>query len=292
MGNIVGGGVKEGIHMQRKFMNNMPALRKLKEAIDNKVQRGGTLTGLDGRILRVRSGHKALNMLLQSAGAVCMKVALIQLFHALGKNKWQHGREYAFVANIHDEFQAEVIPDKAEDFGKLSVKAIQAAGKELKLNVQLDGEYKVGYDFYTTLAHIYDTQDLTMPSSNTQRIGAIAETRFITECLERDFEPHTPTTPMPWDYIVHCPAGDLRVQIKSTSVRDKSAYTVNSSCGSSTKGHMSDDIDVVGIYIAPLKEWWMIPRYLVKSKTIKLYPDQPSKSKYKKYQNNWGIYYE
>jgi DNA polymerase I len=144
MGEIVGGGLKEGILLKRKFMSNMPALRKLKEAIDKKVQNGGTLMGLDGRVLRIRSSHAALNMLLQSAGAVCMKVALIQLFHALGKSKWQHGREYAFVANIHDEFQAEVIPQHAEDFGKLAVKAIRVAGKELKLNVQLDGEYKVG----------------------------------------------------------------------------------------------------------------------------------------------------
>jgi DNA polymerase I-like protein with 3'-5' exonuclease and polymerase domains len=144
MGEIVGGGLKEGILLKRKFMSNMPALRKLKEAIDKKVQNGGTLMGLDGRVLRIRSSHAALNMLLQSAGAVCMKVALIQLFHALGKSKWQHGREYAFVANIHDEFQAEVIPQHAEDFGKLAVQAIRVAGKELKLNVQLDGEYKVG----------------------------------------------------------------------------------------------------------------------------------------------------
>jgi hypothetical protein len=81
---------------------------------------------------------------------------------------------------------------------------------------------EIEYDMYTTLANVYDTQDLTvdydwrqqyndkMPSSNAQRIGAIAETRFIAECLERDFEPHTPTTPMPWDFIVHCPAGDLK----------------------------------------------------------------------------------
>ena len=158
---------------------------------------------------------------------------------------------------------------------------------------------EVEYDYYTSLATLYDTQDIrqpylqhTMPSSNSQRIGAIAETRFIAECLERDFEPHTPTTPMPWDFIVHCPAGDLKVQIKSTSVRDKSAYTVNSSCGANFKGHMSDDIDVVGIYISPLKEWWMIPRYLINSKTIKLYPENPSKSKYKQYQSNWSIYYE
>ena len=144
IGDIVGGTARDGQMLKRKFLSNLPALKRLQQDIKRKVENGGVLMGLDGRLLRIRSSHAALNMLLQSAGAVCMKVALIQLFHALGKHKWQHGREYAFVANIHDEFQAEVIPQHAEDFGKLAVKAIQVAGKELKLNVQLDGEYKVG----------------------------------------------------------------------------------------------------------------------------------------------------
>ena len=144
IGDIVGGTARDGQMLKRKFLSNLPALKRLQQDIHRKVENGGTLMGLDGRLLRIRSSHAALNMLLQSAGAVCMKVALIQLYHALGKSKWQHGREYAFVANIHDEFQAEVIPQHAEDFGKLAVKAIRVAGKELKLNVQLDGEYKVG----------------------------------------------------------------------------------------------------------------------------------------------------
>jgi DNA polymerase I-like protein with 3'-5' exonuclease and polymerase domains len=144
IGDIVGGTARDGQMLKRKFLSNLPALKRLQQDIHKKVENGGTLMGLDGRLLRIRSSHAALNMLLQSAGAVCMKVALIQLYHALGKSKWQHGREYAFVANIHDEFQAEVIPQHAEDFGKLAVKAIRVAGKELKLNVQLDGEYKVG----------------------------------------------------------------------------------------------------------------------------------------------------
>jgi DNA polymerase-1 len=144
IGDIVGGTARDGQMLKRKFLSNLPALNRLQQDIKRKVENGGTLMGLDGRVLRIRSSHAALNMLLQSAGAVCMKVALIQLYHALGKSKWQHGREYAFVANIHDEFQAEVIPQHAEDFGKLAVKAIRVAGKELKLNVQLDGEYKVG----------------------------------------------------------------------------------------------------------------------------------------------------
>lgn len=151
---------------------------------------------------------------------------------------------------------------------------------------------EVQYDMYTTLAYLYDTQDLTMPSSNAQRIGAIAETRFITECLERDFEPHTPTTPMPWDFIVHCPAGDLKVQVKSSSCKTDKSYNVNTGSGQTSKEHISDSVDVVAIYLSPINEWWMIPRHVITSVTVRLYPENPSKSKYKKYQNNWSVYYE
>jgi len=151
---------------------------------------------------------------------------------------------------------------------------------------------EIQYDSYTTLAYLYDTQDLTMPSSKAQRIGAIGEARFIAECLERDFEPHTPTTPMPWDFIVTCPAGDLKVQVKSTSCNKDNGYVVNTGCGRIGKEHIPDTVDVVAVYLAPINEWWMIPQSVVTSLTIKLYPENISKSKYKKYQNNWSVYYE
>jgi DNA polymerase I-like protein with 3'-5' exonuclease and polymerase domains len=150
IGEIVGGSAREGQMLKRKFLSNLPALRKLQDAVQRKVTNGGKLMGLDGRILPVRSSHAALNMLLQSAGAVTMKVALVQLFHRLNAMKWQHGREYSFVANVHDEFQAEVLPDKASVFGELAVDAIRRAGKELKLNVLLDGEAKVGMSWKET----------------------------------------------------------------------------------------------------------------------------------------------
>ena len=150
IGNIAGGNAQLGQKLKRKFFSSLPALARLQADVQRKVKHGGELIGLDGRILPIRSSHAALNMLLQSAGAVVMKVALIQLFHLLNGLRWQHGREYAFVANIHDEFQAEVTPDKVETFGKLAVESIQHAGKQLKLNVRLDGEFKIGNNWAET----------------------------------------------------------------------------------------------------------------------------------------------
>ena len=164
---------------------------------------------------------------------------------------------------------------------------------------------EIQYDYYLNLAHLYDTIDLDvpwdwrkqhvqnyMPSSNAQRIGAIAESKFQTECLERDFEPHMPTTPMPWDFIVTCPAGMLKVQVKSTSTREGQSYSVVTSSGCKGKATIGHDVDVVACYVSPENMWWMIPRYDLGGKTIKLNPEPTSKSRYKKYQENWSIFYE
>jgi DNA polymerase I-like protein with 3'-5' exonuclease and polymerase domains len=150
IGNIAGGNAQLGQKLKRKFFSSLPALARLQADVQRKVKNGGELKGLDGRILPIRSSHAALNMLLQSAGAVVMKVALVQLFHKINQLRWQHGREYAFVANIHDEFQAEVLPDKAEAFGHLAVESIAQAGQQLKMNVRLDGEFKIGNNWAET----------------------------------------------------------------------------------------------------------------------------------------------
>lgn len=131
-----------------------------------------------------------------------------------------------------------------------------------------------------------------MPSSETQRIGAIAEFKFVTLCLERDFEPHLPITPMPWDCLITCPAGDVKVQVKATRRTYGNGFIVTTGVGCGRKDNISEDVDVVACYVLPLDTWWLIPRSDLTGKTTKLYPQNESKGKYKKYQNNWSIFYK
>ena len=129
-----------------KFMKNVPALAKLKEKIAVNLRNKGSLPGLDGRRLFIRSEHAALNTLLQGAGAVVMKKALV-IFDKYIK---LHELDAHFVANVHDEWQLEVKEEEAELVGQLGVKAIVEAGKALRLNCTLDGEYKVGDNWKQT----------------------------------------------------------------------------------------------------------------------------------------------
>ena len=61
-----------------------------------------------------------------------------------------HELDAHFVANVHDEWQLEVKEEEAKLVGQLGVKAIVEAGKALRLNCPLDGEYKVGDNWKQT----------------------------------------------------------------------------------------------------------------------------------------------
>ena len=145
MGSIVGAGAWQGKEAKKKFLDNTPALRFLRERV-NLASRRGYLVGLDGRKIWVRSEHSALNALLQGAGAVIMKKALVLLDnYAILK-----GIDYKIIGNIHDEIQTEVLDKDSELFGELAVKAIREAGETFHLKCPLDGEYKIGASWNET----------------------------------------------------------------------------------------------------------------------------------------------
>ncbi len=95
----------------------------------------------------MRSAHSALNLLLQSAGAVVMKQALSLLYDRL-QSKYP-GR-FAFMANVHDEWQIECDPAIADDVGQMAVQSITDAGLALDLKCPLKGEYKIGNNWAET----------------------------------------------------------------------------------------------------------------------------------------------
>jgi DNA polymerase I-like protein with 3'-5' exonuclease and polymerase domains len=146
IGKVVGAGAKEGQNLKARFLKNTPSLKELREKVGRIAQNSGTLPGLDGRRLQVRSDHAALNTLLQSAGAIVMKQALVILNDSLRRAKI----DYKFVANVHDEWQIEVEESRAEEAGQLGAKAIELAGKELNMRCPLAGEYKVGNSWKET----------------------------------------------------------------------------------------------------------------------------------------------
>jgi DNA polymerase I-like protein with 3'-5' exonuclease and polymerase domains len=146
IGKIVGAGAKEGQDLKSRFLQNTPSLKELREKVGRVAKNTGTLPGLDGRRLQVRSDHAALNTLLQSAGAIVMKQAVVLLDESLSK----FGIDYKFVANVHDEWQIEVEESYADMVGRIGAQSIENAGKVLDMRCPLAGEYKVGNSWKET----------------------------------------------------------------------------------------------------------------------------------------------
>lgn len=126
-----------GTELRESFLSKVKGLRQLTSLVKGAAQKG-YLKGLDGRHLHIRSDHKALNTLLQGAGAVIMKQANI--------NFWQDCQyECQQVLNVHDEWEVVTnIHKETGNIGELMVSSIKKAGKDFNLRIELDGEYKIG----------------------------------------------------------------------------------------------------------------------------------------------------
>jgi DNA polymerase I-like protein with 3'-5' exonuclease and polymerase domains len=145
IGSIVGGTAKAGAALKSKFLSQTPALAKLLDRIKKSAARG-FCKGLDGRCIWIRSEHAALNSLLQGAGAIVMKKALVIFDDKRKANNWP----VKYVANVHDEAQLECPKDIAEEVGKAFRQSIIEAGEAYNLRCPLDGEYKIGRNWRET----------------------------------------------------------------------------------------------------------------------------------------------
>ena len=139
IGKVVGGGAAQGRQLIESFLSNMPALKRLRTQVTEAATQG-SIKGLDGRWLQIRSEHAALNTLLQGAGAIICKEWLVQMTKQINEMKLN----VKLVGSIHDEYQFEVSIEDTPQFCKITKQAILDTEKILGVICPLDSEYKVG----------------------------------------------------------------------------------------------------------------------------------------------------
>jgi DNA polymerase-1 len=150
LGSLAGGGSRKGGALRRKFLQGLPALKRLITRAKYAAERG-YLKGLDGRKIILRRDengrvltHKALNSLLQCADAVVMKQSVIFLDEAAKKR----GLDYMKVIDMHDEGEAQVIEHQANEYAALAEWSIKAAGEYFNLNIPMDATATIGKNWY------------------------------------------------------------------------------------------------------------------------------------------------
>lgn len=152
----------KGKQAYEAFWDANPSLKQFRDNVTKYWETKGNKTylpAIDGRMLGSRSRHSLVNLLCQSAGAIATDLALIYFDNAMGGLLLdKFGRPYynykGFVVRRvlyqHDEIQCETSPEVAEEVGQIFVQCIKKAGKYLKMNVELDGEYKVADNWMGT----------------------------------------------------------------------------------------------------------------------------------------------
>lgn len=125
-------------------------LGALIEQVQKQAADRGYVTLPDGR--RASSAQRtALNTLLQGSGSILMKQALaLFLFELVPSEGLVHGKDFALLANVHDEQQLSARSDIADLIGGLFSMSISMAGKRLNLPVPFAGDYQVGSSWADT----------------------------------------------------------------------------------------------------------------------------------------------
>lgn len=158
IGEIVGGDSNDGKRLKNKFLKNTPAIKKLRKVINDTLVhpkrdfneptrwKRRFLFALDGRKLYVRSPHSALNLLLQSAGALICKSWIVGLDKALRERGYRYGwdGDYTFLTWVHDEVQIASKTISPDEINAISSKVLDDVQKMYNFRVKLDTEMKCG----------------------------------------------------------------------------------------------------------------------------------------------------
>lgn len=152
IGDLINGKAKEGKKIKEKFFSEIPALKNLKDKVEQAAELRKQVKTIDGRFIPVRSTHSALNFLLQSAGAIICKHWLVNFNKILVSEGYITGVHFNQVAWVHDELQVAFNPQliTEEKLAEASRKAIKMAEETLKLKIPLDISYAVGDNYSQT----------------------------------------------------------------------------------------------------------------------------------------------
>ena len=139
-----------GQELRRKFLDAIPGLEPLINAVKEKVRSSGRLRGLDGRPIFCRAEHASLNYLLQSAGAIVSKRWVVVGQELLDGAGLTYNTDYTRCAYVHDEVQFSVVPSEADRVAQLMVDAAPKAGQYYRFRVPITASADQGKNWADT----------------------------------------------------------------------------------------------------------------------------------------------
>ena len=139
-----------GGDLRRKFLDAIPGLEPLIDAVKLKVRSTGRLRGLDGRPIFCKAEHASLNYLLQSAGAILSKRWVVVGQDLLDGAGLTYDVDYTRCAYVHDEVQLSVVPQEVDRVKELLENAAPIAGEYYNFRVPIAASADSGDNWAAT----------------------------------------------------------------------------------------------------------------------------------------------
>jgi DNA polymerase I-like protein with 3'-5' exonuclease and polymerase domains len=141
---------RTGKAIREGYEKGIKGLGPVIESLQSQIAERGYIRALDGGKLFSRSEHSALNLQLQSDGALVMKVALIFADQILAEAGYSEGRDFKFVGNVHDEAITTCRPELADVVGRALVGGMRRAGEWFNYPLPIEGQYLIGSNWSET----------------------------------------------------------------------------------------------------------------------------------------------
>lgn len=132
-----------GSMLRRAVEDNFVGYKNLVNDLKDAFKQRGYLIGLDGRPLHPRSDYSALNLLIQSGGAIICKQWTVNIFN-IANSSFQYGKDWELHGNIHDEVILSCIPEIADEFLNITREAIKMTQHQLKVKTDLSVDSRIG----------------------------------------------------------------------------------------------------------------------------------------------------
>lgn len=136
-----------GTQLRKNVENNFIGYKELVSDVQRVAKSRGYLIGIDGRPLHARKEYSALNLLIQSSGAILSKLWTIK-FHQAMNEIAEYGRDWEIHLHVHDEILLSCKPELANKALELSNQSLIECGKHFKMKVDLKAEGKFGKDWW------------------------------------------------------------------------------------------------------------------------------------------------
>lgn len=156
IGSIIGGGAAEGKVIKETFLASLPKLKSLIDKVQSEAE-AGVITSLGNRPVRITKSpgyngkmsfdtRKALNSLLQSAGATYFKHWMVEVQKGIDR--------LSIDANImiayHDELQISVSDRDIDRLKEVLYYSLTATDKHYELKCRNDIDVKIGDNWHDT----------------------------------------------------------------------------------------------------------------------------------------------